>query len=105
MTNYATEGRKSGPMHDDAIAARVVDMVNFRNPAGFDSSALINEKCGRYVRGQHTGKLRGWATWTFVTCGGWKKDGPGYLNGHVVPPGSITSIVISDYSGKVYFSI
>jgi hypothetical protein len=74
-------------------------------PIPFDGMALIEEKCGRYTRGAHKGQLRGWAEITIVERGGWKKDAPGYLNGHVERPGQIRSIRITDFTGRCYLEV
>ena len=72
----------------------------------FDAVALIEERCGRFVRGPKKGQLRGWAAIEVVTEGGWKKSGPGERNGHVVRPGQILSISIGDdFSGKTYLEV
>jgi len=108
MTTYAQTGTKRGPMHDAAIVAQVTRMLStiaqgavpthLATPV--DVAALIEAKCGRYTRGAHKGAPRGWATWTFVVKGGWLKDGPGHLNGHVVRPGQVIDVVVTDFGGK-----
>ena len=95
-------------MFDDVCRRTVtahIENTMTRNSAGeltVDVGALLVEKCGLYIRGSHKGKLRGWAIIKVCTVGGWLKDGPGYMNGKVVLPGSILSIEIKDFNGKVY---
>lgn len=102
-------GFKRGPMYDPRIYAEVVAMVEnscTRTGSGqltVDIPSLIEKRCGRFSRGKHAGELRGWASWQIVTGGGWLKDGPGYMNGHVVRPGQAFGLQITDFSGKVLF--
>jgi len=104
-------GSKRGPLYDTRVLATVVGIIenaSTRTGTGelnLDVPALIEQRCGRYVRGKHQGEIRGWATWQFVLRGGWVKDGHGYLNGHVVRPGQIVSLVVSDFSGKIYLEV
>ena len=71
-----------------------------------EAAKLVEEKCGRYTRGQHVGKLRGWASIEVVTEGGWKKYGPGERNGRVVRPGTVLSIRIGDdFTHKTYLEV
>lgn len=103
---YARVETRRVPMFDDAAAAKVAEHISAKYPQPFDAMALIEEKCGRFVRGKHTGKLRGWATIEVVTVGGWKKDGPGYRHGHVVLPGIVLRVTIADdYAGKTYLDV
>jgi hypothetical protein len=92
-------------MYDDKVAARIIEQITEFYVPGNDVAAIIEKACGRYVRGKHKGKLRGWATVVFCTEGGWKKDGPGYHNGRVYYPGTVVRITISDYSGKTYLDM
>ncbi len=92
-------------MSDDACAARVIAHIATLYPQPFDAAALVEERCGRYRRGKHTGKLRGWASLEVVTVGGWKKDAPGYGHGRVVRPGQLLSVRISDFNGKSYLEV
>jgi hypothetical protein len=85
-------------VHADSCASRV--------PIPFDARGLVEEKCGRYTRGAHKGQLRGWASISVVTVGGWMKYGPGERNGRVVYPGSVVAISIGDdFSGKTYLEV
>jgi hypothetical protein len=111
---YAQTTTKRVPMFDPAVAAKVAEHVSGfycqalaadGTPIPFDGMALIEEKCGRYTRGAHKGQLRGWAEITIVERGGWKKDAPGYLNGHVERPGQIRSIRITDFTGRCYLEV
>lgn len=70
-----------------------------------DAMEMIEKACGRYTRGKHAGQLRGWASITIVTVGGWMKYGPGERNGRVFYPGTIKGIEITDYNGKPYISV
>ncbi len=99
-SNFAETVTRRGPLFDDAIAAQVIAAIQKNVVVGVDPAAILEEKCGRYIRGKHTGKLRGWATWTFVVKGGWIKLGPGHLNGRVVAPGAVLSVEVTDYMGK-----
>ena len=104
---YARTETKSCPLTEEVCLDRVADLVSQRYPQPFtkdEARDLIIEKCGRYTKGKNAGKVRGWAYIEVVVEGGWKKDGPGYMNGHVVRPGRVLSIHIRDYVGKVYFS-
>jgi len=100
---YATIERKSCPMFDEKCVDRVINMIAFHSNEDKETIRKnIEEKCGRFIRGKHIGQLRGWAHWSVVVRGGWLKDGPGYMNGHVVRPGTIFNIEISDFNGKRY---
>lgn len=111
MGQYATIEIKACPMFDDTCAATVMKHIGdryTRNANGeltIDVPAMIEKACGRYIRGKHVGKLRGYAHMTVVTKGGWQKLGPGEGNGRVVTPGTILDISIVDYTGKPYFAI
>jgi hypothetical protein len=74
-------------------------------PVAFDAMALIEERCGRFVRGAHVGKLRGWANIEVCTEGGWQKLGPGQGNGRVLRPGQIVGLSITDFNGKAYLEV
>ena len=129
---YASTVFKKAPMYDPAVAARVAEQISAfycsacmpcscgqqqhgfectdtctsRTPATFDAMPMLNEKCGRFVRGPHKGQLRGWVTIEVVTEGGWKRHGPGERNGDVVRPGQVLSISIGDvFSGKTYLEV
>lgn len=102
---YASTTIKKCPMFDDVCAAKVIEHIGNQYPQPFDATALVEEKCGRFVRGKHVGKLRGWAEIEVVVVGGWKKDGPGYRNGRVVRPGTILGIRIVDFNGKSYLGV
>lgn len=102
---YASTEIKRCPMHDDTCAAKIIEHISNMYPPPFDAAQLVEERCGRFTRGAHVGKLRGWAAIEIVTVGGWKKHGPGYLNGRVVRPGQILSIRIEDFNGKTYLEV
>jgi hypothetical protein len=103
---YAKFTGKRAPMFDAACAARVVEQVARFYAPGFDAAALVEAACGRYTRGKHKGALRGWATVTVCTEGGWRRHGPGERNGGVCYPGTVVGVSISDdYSGKVYLEV
>lgn len=107
MTHYASFNAKSGPMHDDTIAAKVIEMIQGFYPNGVgqvDAAKLVEEKCGRFVRGKNKGKLRGWATWEFCSRGGWHRRHPGDY-GHVVYPGAVMKVEIKPYLGEPYLSV
>lgn len=99
---YASTSTRRVPMHDPACAAKVIEHVS--RMTGGDSTAYVEEKCGRYTRGAHKGALRGWASITVVEVGGWKKNGPGEGNGRVVRPGTVLSVVIADFNGREFLS-
>jgi len=60
------------------------------------SQEEITEAVGVYSRGKRKGQLRGNLMWLKVENGGWLKDGPGYMNGHVVRPGTTFDYKIVD---------
>jgi hypothetical protein len=97
MSTRAITVTKRCPMSDDACAARVTEHVQQLSPC-VDAAALVEQSCGRYTRGKHKGKLRGWASVEVVTSGGWKRTG--YEEGRVVYPGAILSVRIDDFNGK-----
>lgn len=111
MAQYARIEVKTCPMFDDTCAATVmrhIEDLYTRTTKGeltIDVPAIIEKACGRYIRGKHTGKLRGYAYMNVVTKGGWQKLGPGEGNGRVVTPGTILEIRIVDFAGKPYFCI
>ena len=109
MAQRAVIQTKRAPMFDDAVAAKVAEHIAFLSTQPFtvaDAEALIEKHCGRYSRGKHAGKLRGWAEISMVVEGGWKKDGPGYMNGHVERPGRITKVrIVDNFAGRVYLEI
>ena len=91
---------KRCPMSDDVCAAKVKEhFARF----GIDGDA-VEQACGRFKSGKTPGKLRGWANIAVVTEGGWKKSGPGYMNGGVVRPGAILGVSVTDFYGKAYIS-
>lgn len=97
---------KRCPMSDDKCAATVIEHIAlFYSPGSVDVVALVEETCGRYTRGKHVGKLRGWANLTVCTVGGWKTFGPGERNGGVIRPGTILAISITDFDGKPYIEV
>lgn len=106
---------KMGPMYDDGVAARVIERISAFYPQGhslvegevkpFDAAALVEARCGRYVRGAHKGKLRGWASIECVRIGGWKKTAPGEGNGRVVRPGQVLGLTISAFDGRPYLEV
>jgi hypothetical protein len=106
---YASTTVKRCPMADEACALRVAEQIAARMVQPFtaaDALRLIEERCGRFVRGRNKGRLRGWASIEIVTEGGWKKHGPGERNGRVVYPGTILGISIGDdFSGRTYLEV
>jgi len=109
---YAKITHKRCPMSDETCAAKVIEHISkfyTRNAAGeltINIAEIVENSCGRYVKGKNKGKLRGWATISVCTEGGWKKEGPGEGNGGVIYPGTVLGISIGDdFSGKVYFSV
>jgi hypothetical protein len=106
---YASTTGKRVPMFDDVAAYKVAEHIAAFYPQPFtvaEALALIEARCGRYIRGAHKGQLRGWATLEVVREGGWKRYGPGEGNGRVVRPGRILSISIGDdFSGKTYLEV
>lgn len=104
MTQFARIETKQCPMFEDACAARVAEWVGGFYCQPFDAVSLVEKQCGRYVRGKHAGKLRGWATIRVVTEGGWLKLGPGQGHGRVVRPGTVLSVTIADFNGKQYLT-
>lgn len=107
-TQYASVTIKQGPMHDPAFATRVCEHVAAFMVQPFsvaDAAKLVEEKCGRFVRGAHKGALRGWGYIEVVTEGGWKRHGPGQGNGRVVYPGTVLSVTIRDFDGRAYLEV
>lgn len=102
---YAQAVTKRVPMFDPNVASKVAEHISAFYPQPFDGMALIEKECGRYTRGKHKGAIRGWAEITIVERGGWKKDGPGYMYGHVERPGEIRQIRITDFGGKCYLEV
>jgi hypothetical protein len=106
---YATITVKRCPMADPACAAKVAEHIAtfYCQPFTAEQAlALIEERCGRFVRGPKKGLLRGWAAIEVVTEGGWRRHGPGEGNGRVVRPGQILGITIGDdFSGKTYLEV
>jgi len=106
---YANTQTKKVPMFDDAAAYRVAEHITAFYPQPFtvaQALALIETQCGRYTRGAHKGQLRGWASITVCTEGGWQRHGTGPRGGGVVYPGRILSISIGDdFSGKTYLEV
>jgi hypothetical protein len=106
---YANTVTKRCPMADPACAAKVAEHIAQFYCQPFtqaDALALIEQQCGRFVRGPKKGLLRGWASIEIVTEGGWKRHGPGERNGGVVYPGRVLSISIGDdFSGKTYLEV
>lgn len=107
MPPRASWVQKRCPMHNEACATRVAEHLTRFMGQPFtvaDAMALIEKQCGRLTRGAHKGALRGWATIAVCTRGGWKRGGYGEGNGHVVLPGTIMGVRISDFNGKVFLS-
>ena len=106
---YASTVTKRCPMADPVCAAKVAEQISAFYPQPFtaeQATALIEERCGRYVRGRNKGLLRGWASIQVVTEGGWQRHGPGERDGGVIYPGRILSISIGDdFSGKTYLEV
>jgi hypothetical protein len=102
---YARVEVKSCPMSEDKCAAVVMRHIeSFYSPNTPNLNQVVEEACGRYTRGKHTGKLRGWAKIEVCTVGGWQRLGMGQHHGRVLRPGQIVSISIEDFNGKAYFS-
>lgn len=105
---YASFEVKRCPMFDPICAAKVAEHIAHFQVQPFSPAAamaLIEQKCGRYVRGKHKGELRGWATIKRCTVGGWMRYGPGECNGRVVYPGTLMSVSIGDdCTGKIYLT-
>ena len=102
---YASTIVKVCPMYDDTCAAWVIEQIASLYAPSFDAKALVEERCGRFVRGAHVGKLRGWAEIEVVTEGGWRRYGPGERNGRVVYPRAVLGIRIVDFNGKPYLEL
>jgi hypothetical protein len=102
-TQYAKFTMKRCPMYDDNCVAAVINHAQSLLPAGYDVAGEIEQACGRYTRGRHTGKLRGWANITICREGGWFHSGPGYMNGYVIYPGRVVGVQITDFLGKEMF--
>ena len=100
---YACIEVKRCPMFDDDCAARVTKHI--ASLYSGDAAALVQLSCGRYTRGKHVGKLRGWASLDVVTEGGWQRIGPGERNGRVVYPGTLLAVRIDDFNGKPYLEV
>lgn len=113
---YANTRVSKCPMFDDACAQRVAALIQERYTRAFetgatseekpfDAMALIEEHCGRYVRGAHKGQLRGWAEIEVCTEGGWRRLGPGHGHGYVLRPGQLVSIRITAFDGTCYLEV
>lgn len=102
---YSSTTLKRCPMSVDECAARVIALISEKYPQPFDATAMVEEHCGRFKRGAHAGKLRGWAEIEVVTEGGWKRNGPGERNGGVVRPGTVLGIRIVDFNGHPYLEV
>ncbi len=103
---YASFETKRCPMSDDICAAKVIEHIASLSVQPFtvaDAFDLVESKCGRFTRGKTPGALRGWASITICTVGGWMRRG--YDAGHVVYPGTLVSVRISDYNDKIYLEI
>src|SRR5262245_41870183 len=103
MAQRAIVVTKRCPMADDQCASTVIRHIGDKYPQPFDAAALVEQRCGRYVRGTHAGKLRGWASIEVCTVGGWRRDG--YETGRVMRPGEIGRIEITDFNGKKYLDV
>lgn len=87
---YARTQIKTAPMYDENVAAKVAEQFQ-------GGMALVEEKCGRFVRGKHVGSLRGWAHFEIVVEGGWSRE-----RGCVLLPGQLIRLDVSDFNGKRY---
>ena len=109
MSTRAVIVTKRCPMYDDACAARVAAQISALYPTAesgpFDAMALIEERCGRFTRGAHVGKVRGWAEIRVAESGGWLARGPGYMNGRVVRPGTVVGVAITAFDGRTYLEV
>jgi hypothetical protein len=102
---YATVETKRCPMSDDGCAARVIEHLTAKYAPGTDVAAIVEKACGRFSRGKHPGKLRGWASIEVCTEGGWRRLGPGERNGYVMRPGTIGRVAIEDFNGRPYLEV
>lgn len=106
---YADTKTSKCPMFDEACARRVAGLISERYQTTaadpFDGMALIEEKCGRFVRGAHKGQLRGWAEIEICTEGGWRRLGPGQGNGRVLRPGQLVGVRITAFDGTCYLAV
>ncbi|KKN65474.1 hypothetical protein LCGC14_0480780 [marine sediment metagenome] len=94
-TVYCQTREQYGYLSDDFSRDYAMRLFHLSEPA-------LEELVGRYVRGKRAGKLKGKLLWEKVTVGGWKKHGPGYMNGAVVAPGTLLSYSIVDsWTGTV----
>lgn len=99
---------KRCPMSDPVCYEKVLSLFAGFTPQGTTPEwkenmiKLIEEKCGRYVKGKNKGQIRGWAHIRICSEGGWEVLGPGAGNGRVVYPGTIMDVMIRDFNGNVY---
>lgn len=89
MTNYAKIEGKGAALSGDFGYAFAVRRFG---------QALV-DIIPLYSRGPRKGLTKGYIVWDKVTKGGWKKDGPGYMNGGVVAPGTRNVRLCWDYYG------
>lgn len=78
MANYATIEHKAAALSGEFGLAFAVRRFG---------QALV-DIIPLYSRGPRKGLTKGYIVWDKVVKGGWKKDGPGYMNGGVVAPGT-----------------
>jgi hypothetical protein len=98
---------KRCPMSEDICADRVIAQIQGFYTTGegaVNARKVVEEACGRYVKGKNAGKLRGWANIWICVEGGWKTEGPGERNGFVMYPGKVYGISITDFNGNVYYA-
>ena len=91
---------KRCPMCDDGCAAAVIRHVQALETPGFDAAEEIENACGRFSRGSHVGKLRGWAEIRVCVEGGWLRS-----ECCVALPGRVLGVRIADFNGETLFSI
>lgn len=76
---YATIECRQGFISDEFIAKLTM------NHFGLTPKEL-EMLVGRVTRGKRKGQLKGRLNWLKCVRGGWRKIGPGYMNGQVVYP-------------------
>lgn len=101
MSTHARITIKSAPLSDEAVVAKVTEHLSKMGLP--DAATALEAAVGRYVRGKNAGKLRGWVRIHVAESGGWYKEGPGYMNGHVVLPGTVIAITVTDFMGNILF--
>lgn len=90
--NYAIIENRDGWLSDDFIKDLAIRKLEI-------TEEKLEAICGRYSRGKRVGKIRHRLIWKKVVKGGWVKDGPGHMNGHVIKPGKTFDFKIIDFNG------